>query len=742
MLFLKYKHTLLRIFLVLRYSTGYKSLFWDIFLKLSYIITLNMKEITKSFKYVDYLWDDQKALALGDNQVELFLYRSNILGADLRITNYGGGNTSCKTIEKDPLTNEEVEVMWVKGSGGDIGTLTRSGIAGLYTGRLRDLKNVYQGLHDEDRMVGLFNHCIYDLDSKAPSIDTPLHGLLPFAHIDHLHPDALIAVAAAKDSEKVTKEIWGDTMGWVPWQKPGFDLGLQLEQCLADNPGIRGIVLGSHGLFTWGDTSYECYMNSLEVIEMASEFIEKKTKEKGSVFGGQKVESLPKEARLEKAAQLMPLLRGLCSSENRMIGHFSDTDVVMEYINSNDLERLAPMGTSCPDHFLRTKIQPLVLTLDKNEDLSDSDAILKKLEPAFEAYRQEYVDYYNTCKKANSPAIRDANPVIIIYPGVGMFSFAKNKQTTRVASEFYINAINVMRGAEAITAYTSLPRQEAFDIEYWSLEEAKLQRMPKEQPLSRKVAFVTGAGGGIGKAIADKLAAEGANVVLTDINEDSLKQAHATYKRDVSTYAICDVTNTESIASAYKKAVIEFGGVDIIVHSAGLAISKALEDTTDKDWNILQGILVKGQFDLAKQFSAITRKQGLGGDYIAIASKNGLVAGPNNVAYGTAKAAQQHMVRLLAAELAKDKVRVNTVNPDGVIVGSKIWEGAWAEGRAKANGITVEELPAFYAKRNLLNEIITPSDIANGVFALVGILDKSTGNIINVDGGMANAFVR
>ncbi len=701
-----------------------------------------MENITKTFKYVDYLWDDEKAAALNDNQVELFLYRSNILGADLRITNYGGGNTSCKTIETDPLTNEEVEVMWVKGSGGDIGTLTRSGIAGLYTKRLRDLKNVYQGLHDEDRMVGLFNHCIYDLDSKAPSIDTPLHGLLPFAHIDHLHPDALIAVAAAEDSEKVTKEIWGDTMGWVPWQKPGFDLGLQLEKCLADNPGIRGIVLGSHGLFTWGDTSYECYMNSLEVIEMASDYITKKIEANGPVFGGQKVESLPQEERLEKASQLMPLLRGLCSSENRMIGHFSDTDVVMEYINSNDLERLAPMGTSCPDHFLRTKIQPLVLELDKNEDLSDSDAILKKLEPAFAAYRQEYVDYYNTCKKDNSPAIRDANPVIIIFPGVGMFSFAKNKQTTRVASEFYINAINVMRGAEAITAYTSLPRQEAFDIEYWLLEEAKLQRMPKELPLSRKVALVTGAGGGIGKAIADKLAAQGANVVLTDINEEALVEANATYKRDVSTYAVCDVTSTESIASAYKKAILEFGGVDIIVHSAGLAISKPIEDTTDKDWNILQSILVKGQFDLAKQFAAIARQQGLGGDYIAIASKNGLVAGPNNVAYGTAKAAQQHMVRLLAAELAKDKVRVNTVNPDGVIVGSKIWEGAWAEGRAKANGITVEELPAFYAKRNLLHAIITPDDIANGVFSLVGILDKSTGNIINVDGGMANAFVR
>jgi rhamnulose-1-phosphate aldolase/alcohol dehydrogenase len=701
-----------------------------------------MKDITQQFKYVDYLWDDSKAETLDNDQVALFLYRSNILGADLRITNYGGGNTSCKTIEKDPLTNQEVEVMWIKGSGGDIGTLTKAGIAGLYTERLRNLKNIYGGLADEDRMVSLFNHCIYDLESKAPSIDTPLHGLLPFKHIDHLHPDALIAVAAAKDSEKVTKEIWGDTMGWVPWQRPGFDLGLQLEKCLNDNPGIRGIVLGSHGLFTWGDTSYECYTNSLEVIEMASEYIENKIKEKGSVFGGQKVQSLPKEERMEKAAQLMPMLRGLCSSERKMIGHFNDSDVVLEYINSNDLERLAPMGTSCPDHFLRTKIQPLVLQLGTEENLSESEAVLQKLKPAFEEYRKEYKSYYNKHKRNNSPAIRDANPVIIIYPGVGMFSFAKNKQTTRVANKFYVNAINVMRGAEAISEYTSLPRQEAFDIEYWLLEEAKLQRMPKEKPLSRKVALVTGAGGGIGKAIADKLAEEGANVVLTDIAEDRLKEALDTYSRDIASYAICDVTKGDSIVDAYKKACVEFGGVDIVVHSAGLAISKPLEETTEKDWEILQNVLVKGQFELAKQAVAIMRKQGLGGDFVSIASKNGLVSGPNNVGYGTAKAAQQHMGRLLAAELGGDKIRVNIVNPDGVIVGSKIWEGDWAEGRAKAYGISVEELPAHYAKRNLLNEIIYPEDIANGVFACVGILNKTTGNIINVDGGMPNAFVR
>ena len=701
-----------------------------------------MPTTVTQFNYVDYLWDDDAAAELGNDQVAQFLYRSNLLGADLRITNYGGGNTSCKTIEQDPLTDEPVEVMWVKGSGGDIGTLTRAGIAGLYTGRLRNLKKVYGGLADEDRMVGLFNHAIYDLDSKAPSIDTPLHGLLPFKHIDHLHPDAVIAVAAAQDSERVTKEIWGDTMGWVPWQRPGFDLGLQLERCLAKNPGIRGIILGSHGLFTWGNTSYECYMNSLEVIEMASDYIERKVNAQGRVFGGEKIKSLSPANRRAKAAKLMPLLRGLASSENRMIGHFTDSDTVLQYINSYDLERLAPMGTSCPDHFLRTKIQPLVLDLQTQQDLSNSAAVLDLLKPAFADYREGYKQYYKAHKRANSPAMRDPNPVVIIYPGVGMFTFAKNKQTARVASEFYVNAINVMRGAEAITGYTSLPRQEAFDIEYWLLEEAKLQRQPKEQPLSRKVALVTGAGGGIGKAIADKLTAEGAVVVLCDIAEERLKEANDTYARDTSTFAVCDVTDAASIEGAFDKACLEFGGVDIVVHSAGLAISKPLMEHTAQDWDLLQNVLVKGQFELAQQAVRVMRGQGLGGDFIPIASKNGLVSGPNNVAYGTAKAAQQHMSRLLAAELGSDNIRVNTVNPDGVIIGSKIWEGAWAEGRAKAYGITVADLPAHYAKRNLLNQIIRPEDIADGVYALAAVLTKSTGNIINVDGGMATAFVR
>ena len=695
-----------------------------------------------TYKHVNYLWDKKKADAIGDDQVELFLYRSNILGADLRITNFGGGNTSCKTIEKDPITNEEVEVMWIKGSGGDIGTLKRNGIAGLYNQRLHELKKVYRGLEYEDEMVALFNHCIFDLESRAPSIDTPLHGLLPFKHIDHLHPDALIAVAAAKDSEKITKEIWGDTMGWVPWQRPGFDLGLQLETCLNENPGIRGIVLGSHGVFTWGDTSYESYINSLEVIEVASQYIEDKINENGNVFGGPKINSADKKNREAQASKLAPILRGLCSSEQSMIGHFTDNPKVLEFINSHDLNRLAPMGTSCPDHFLRTKIKPLILPLSVDEDFSDPLQVMKKLTPSFEQYREDYKKYYNSCKYPNSPAMRDPNPVVIIYPGVGMFTFAKNKQTARVASEFYINAVNVMRGAEAISSYTSLPRQEAFDIEYWLLEEAKLQRQPKEKPLSRKVALITGSGGGIGRAIADKLIAEGANVIFTDISEEYLDEAISQYSPDQAIACQCDVTNSKSIEKAIQKASIEFGGLDIVVHSAGLAISKPLEETTEANWNLLQEVLVKGQFLLSRAAAKIMRKQNLGGNIVNIVSKNGLVSGPNNVGYGTAKASQMHMSRLLAAELATDQIRVNTVNPDGVIIGSKIWKGDWAEGRAKAYGISIKELPEFYAKRNILNKIILPEDIANGVYAFLAILDKSTGNIINVDGGVPNAFVR
>ena len=671
--------------------------------------------------------------------VSELLARSNKLGAEPRFTNYAGGNTSAKGVVANPATGKDTTVLWVKGSGGDLGTLKEAGLAALDLEKFKDLVNVYPGVEREDEMVALFDYCAFGKGGAAPSIDTSMHGLVEFDHVDHLHPDSIIALATSKDGKKLTADCFGEEILWVDWRRPGFQLGLDMAKIAKENPKAKGCVLGGHGLTTWGVTSKECEERSIWAITKAEEFI--KAKGKADPFGKKESKFAPLDSakRKERAAALAPYLRGIASKDVRMLGSFTDNDVVLDFLQGSKLMQLASLGTSCPDHFLRTKISPMVL--DTKPD-APVDEVIKRANELHEAYRKNYAAYYDRNAKKDSPAMRGADPLIILVPGVGMFSYGKDKQTARVAGEFYINAINVMRGAEAITSYTSLPRQEAFDIEYWLLEEAKLQRMPKEKPLSRKVAVITGAGGGIGKAIADKLAAEGANVVLTDINEESLITANGTYARDISTYAVCDVTNTASIESAYKKAIIEFGGVDIIVHSAGLAISKPLTDTTDKDWNILQSILVKGQFDLAKQFALIVRKQGLGGDYIAIASKNGLVAGPNNVAYGTAKAAQQHMVRLLAAELAKDKVRVNTVNPDGVIVGSKIWEGAWAEGRAKANGITVEELPAFYAKRNLLNEIITPSDIANGVFSFVGILDKSTGNIINVDGGMANAFVR
>jgi len=702
---------------------------------------------TRTFQYVNYLWDDAKAASMAGDEVALLLYRSNILGADLRITNYGGGNTSCRTIEKDPLTGNDKEVMWIKGSGGDIGSLTRSGLAALYVDRLRSLTGVYKGLAKEDEMVALFNHCIFDLDSKAPSIDTPLHGFLPFKHIDHLHPDAAIAIAASKDGEQITKDLFEGTIGWVNWQRPGFDLGLQIKDCLEKNPGIRGIMLGSHGLFTWGDTAYDCYINSLEVIEKCAAYIEVNVAKNGSVFGGQKIQSLEKEQRLSQAAALAPILRGYCSSKTKMIGHFTDNEKVLEFINSNDLDRLAPMGTSCPDHFLRTKISPLVLGLTPAQDLSDVAAIKAAIAPQFDAYRAMYTAYYDACKHPNSPALRDPNPVVILYPGVGMFTFAKDKSTARVASEFYINAINVMRGAEAISSYTALPHQEAFNIEYWLLEEAKLSRMPKPKALSGRVAFVSGSAGGIGKAISKKFAEEGACVVISDIDDDrmnnTLAEFKSTFGKDAASAALMNVTDKESIEKALDAIALAFGGVDIIVNSAGLSISKPIEEHTEKDWDILYDVLVKGQFLVTQAAVNVMRKQEMGGDIINIVSKNALVSGPNNAGYGSAKAAQLHLSRLNAAELGKDKIRVNTVNPDAVIADSKIWAGDWAQGRAKAYGVTVEELPAYYAKRTLLNEIILPVDIANACFAVTGgLLNKSTGNVINVDGGVAMAFVR
>ncbi|MFB2120950.1 bifunctional aldolase/short-chain dehydrogenase [Parapedobacter sp. 2B3] len=700
-----------------------------------------------AFKHVSYLWDHAEAAELEGDEVALLLYRSNLLGADLRLTNYGGGNTSCKAVAKDPLTGADTEVMWIKGSGGDIGTLTRSGLAALYVDRLRSLKQVYRGIDHEDEMVELFNHCIYDLQSKAPSIDTPLHGFLPFKHIDHLHPDAAIAIAAAKDGKRITQELFNGEIGWVEWQRPGFDLGLQLKQCLDDSPGIRGIMLGSHGLFTWGDTAYESYVNTLTVIERCAEYLEANYGKQRPVFGGAKIADVDADNRKKQAAALAPILRGFCSSERSMVGHFTDDPRVLEFINSNDLGRLAPLGTSCPDHFLRTKISPLVLDLAPDADLSDAEALKIQLAPAFEAYRSMYKAYYETCKHPNSPAMRDPNPVIILYPGIGMFSFSKDKQTARVAAEFYTNAINVMKGAEAISEYTSLPRQEAFDIEYWLLEEAKLQRMPKPKPLSGKIALITGSAGGIGKAIAKKFVQEGAVVVLNDLNAERLEEAgkefQGAFGKDAYATALLDVTHADQIQQAFDTAALAFGGVDIVVNNAGLSISKSIGDHTQKDWDLLYDVLVKGQFLVTQAAVAVLKKQAIGGDIINIVSKNALVSGPNNAGYGSAKAAQLHLSRLNAAELGIDRIRVNVVNPDAVISDSNIWAGGWAEGRAKAYGVTVAELPAYYAKRTLLNEIILPDDIANACFAFAsGLLNKSTGNVLNVDGGVAMAFVR
>lgn len=708
-----------------------------------------MSEIVKkvSFKHVSYLWDETHAAALDGDEVALLLYRSNLLGADLRLTNYGGGNTSCKTVEQDPLTGQDTEVMWIKGSGGDIGTLKRSGLAALYVDRLRSLEHRYRGLEFEDEMVALFNHCIFDLSSKAPSIDTPLHGFLPFKHIDHLHPDAAIAIAASKDGKRITEELFGGEIGWLDWQRPGFDLGLKMRDSLAENPGLKGIMLGSHGLFTWGDTAYESYLNTLSVVEKCATYLEENYGKKGPVFGGAKLLSATSEYRKSQAAALAPILRGLCSSENQMVGHFTDDERLLEFINSNDLARLAPMGTSCPDHFLRTKISPLVLDLRPDQAISDVEDLKGKLQVAFEEYRGMYRQYYEACKRENSPAIRDPNPVIILYPGIGLFSFSKDKQTARVAAEFYINAINVMKGAEAISSYTSLPRQEAFDIEYWLLEEAKLSRMPKPKALSRKIALITGSGGGIGKAIAAKFVEGGAVVILNDNDLGRLNQTatefEEKYGKDSVVSTTLDVTSSRDIRAAFSAAALAFGGIDIVVNCAGLSISKPIEEHTDEDWDILYDVLVKGQFKVTQEALHVLRKQGFGGDIINIVSKNALVSGPNNAGYGSAKAAQLHLSRLNAAELGKDGIRVNVVNPDAVISDSKIWASGWAEGRAKAYGVKVEELPVFYAKRTLLNQVIIPEDIANACFALVsGLMNKSTGNVLNVDGGVAAAFVR
>ncbi|MBE7467148.1 MAG: bifunctional rhamnulose-1-phosphate aldolase/short-chain dehydrogenase [Planctomycetes bacterium] len=693
------------------------------------------------YKHVSYLWDDAKA---PKDEVASFIQRSNWLGADLRLTNFAGGNTSVKVKETDPLTQEPVDVMWVKGSGGDLGTLTQGGCASLYLDKFYALEKLYRGKAQEDEMVGYLPHCTFNLNKTAASIDTPLHAFLPHKHVDHLHPDAIIAIAACADGEKITEQLFEGQLGWVPWQRPGFDLGLKLRECFKKNPKMRGIVLGGHGLFTWGDTSLSCYENTLATIEQAARYLEEQSK-KVTIFGGKVRESLAPEKRVEQAKKIMPVLRGLTSTTKRTIGHFRDDAPVLQFLESKDLERLAATGTSCPDHFLRTKRCPVVLDLKADADPTTEDA-RKTLDAQFAKYREEYAAYYARCKHPDSPALRPADPVILLWPGVGLFSFAKDKQTSRVSAEFYVNAINVMRGAETVSTYQAISEQEAFNIEYWALEEAKLQRMPAEKTLARRVAIVTGAGSGIGKAIAFRYAREGACVVIADLNKEAAEKAaqEINAKHPEQAFPVaCDVNKTDDIVRGFADAALAFGGVDLIVNNAGLSISKSLLETTERDWDLQYNVMPRGSFLVSREAARQFEQQRLSGDIVIIASKNGVVAQPNNIAYGTAKAAQLHQIRLLAAELGPKGIKVNGINPDAVVKGSGIFASGWGSDRAKTYGIAEEQLPAFYAKRTLLNKEIEPDDIAKAAFVLVGDqLDKTTGQVINVDGGLAPGFMR
>jgi rhamnulose-1-phosphate aldolase/alcohol dehydrogenase len=687
-------------------------------------------------------WDDSYAATL--DEPGKLLYRSNLLGADKRITNYGGGNTSAKVTETDPLTGEPVRVMWVKGSGGDVGTIKLDGFATLYMDKLEALKGIYKGVEDEDRMVGFLPHCTFNLNPRAASIDTPLHGFVPFTHVDHMHPDAIIAIAASKNSRELTQKIFGSEIGWLPWRRPGFQLGLDLEAFVKANPTAKGVVLESHGLFTWADDAKDCYLLTLEIINKAIEWFAQETNGK-TIFGGAATTSLGAEERRAIAARLMPEIRGRIGKTERKLGHFDDGEAVLEFVNSNQLKPLGALGTSCPDHFLRTKIRPLIVDFDPAKP--DVDAVIAGIDQALEDYRADYSRYYETCKHDNSPKMRDPNPVIFLVPGVGMLSFAKDKATARIAGEFYVNAINVMRGASTVSEYQGLPEQEAFDIEYWLLEEAKLQRMPKPKSLAGQVTFVTGGAGGIGRATAARLVGEGACVVLADIDQGALDEAHAEFARRFGADAVravkLDVTVEDAVAKAFVEASVEFGGVDILVSNAGIASSAPVEDTTLAMWNKNIDILATGYFLVSREAFRLFRRQKLGGNVVFVASKNGLASSPNASAYCTAKAAEIHLARCLALEGADAGIRVNTVNPDAVLRGSKIWSGEWREQRASSSKIDVSELEEHYRKRSMLKLNVFPEDIAEAIYFLASDLSaKSTGNIINVDAGNAQSFTR
>ena len=667
--------------------------------------------------------------------------RSNRLGADPRNTNYAGGNTSAKGDDIDPVTDRPVELLWVKGSGGDLGTLTKEGLAVLRLDRVRALVDVYPGVEREDEMVAAFDYCLHGRGGAAPSIDTAMHGLVDTAHVDHLHPDSGIALATAVDGEALTKECFGDRVVWVPWRRPGFQLGLEIAAVKKANPQAIGVILGGHGITAWGDTSDACEANSLEIIRTAEAFLASRGDAEpfGPVVAG--FEPLPDDERRARAAALAPIIRGLASTDHAQVGHFTDAAAVLDFCAREKLARLAGLGTSCPDHFLRTKVRPLVLDLPATAPLDEAVARLRELH---QAYRDDYRAYYERHAEPDSPAIRGADPAIVLVPGVGMFSFGANKQTARVASEFYVNAINVMRGAESVSTYAPIPEAEKFRIEYWGLEEAKLQRLPKPKPLATRIAFVTGAGSGIGRAIAHRLAAEGACVVVADVDAESAATVAAEIgSTDVAVPVTVDVTDSEQVANAVAAAALAFGGVDLVVNNAGLSISKALLDTTESDWDVQHDVMAKGSFLVAREATRVMIDQGMGGDIVYISSKNAFFAGPNNVAYGAAKADQAHQVRLLAAELGEHGIRVNGINPDGVVRGSGIFAKGWGAQRAAVYGVPEEELGAFYAQRTLLKREVLPEHVAAAVFALTaGELSLTTGLHIPVDAGVAAAFLR
>jgi rhamnulose-1-phosphate aldolase/alcohol dehydrogenase len=676
------------------------------------------------------------------------LARSNRLGADPANTNYAGGNTSAKGSDTDPVTGRPVELLWVKGSGGDLGTLTEAGLAVLRLDRLRALVDAYPGVAREDEMVAAFDYCLHGRGGAAPSIDTAMHGLVGAAHVDHLHPDAGIALATAADGEALTKECFGERVVWVPWRRPGFQLGLDIAAVKAANPQAIGCVLGGHGITAWGETSEQCEANSLQIIRTAAAFIAERGGPEpfGPVVAG--FEALPDAERRARAAALAPVVRGLASTDAPMVGHFTDSEVVLEFCAREKLEALAQLGTSCPDHFLRTKVRPLVLDLPATVPLADAVARLRELHAA---YREEYAGYYARHATPDSPGMRGADPAIVLVPGVGMFSYGANAQTARVAGEFYVNAINVMRGAEALSTYAPIEESEKFRIEYWSLEEAKLARMPKPKPLVTRVALVTGAGSGIGRAIAHRLAAEGACVVVADLDEEAARavageiarETRALRAEDVAIAVRADVTDADQVTAALAAAALAFGGVDLVVNNAGLSISKPLLETTERDWDLQHDVMAKGSFLVSREAARVMIDQGMGGDIVYISSKNALFAGPNNVAYGAAKADQAHQVRLLAAELGEHGIRVNGINPDGVVRGSGIFAKGWGAQRAAVYGVPESELGAYYAQRTLLKREVLPEHVANAVFALAaGDLTHTTGLHIPVDAGVAAAFLR